>query len=55
MKRFKVYKENDHAIISPYNASWRFYDGKKELFFHEFSNALKYALNDGWFIRDFNF
>lgn len=49
-KIVKVYKGNDYAIISRYNAYFRFYDGETELFFSEYSNALKHALNKGYFV-----
>jgi hypothetical protein len=41
-------KENDFAIVSRYNAYYRYYDGKKELFFREAFNAIDYAMTQGF-------
>jgi hypothetical protein len=45
---YRVYNSsNDFAIISKYNAYFRYYDGH-EYFFREFSMAMKFALYNGY-------
>jgi hypothetical protein len=45
-----AYKGNETAIITRYNAYFRWYDGKQELFFREYSHALKHAFENDYFI-----
>lgn len=45
---FRVYNNNqDFAIISKFNAYFRYYDGK-EYFFRELFQAMNFAVNNGY-------
>ena len=41
-------RKNDFAIVSKYNAYYRYYDGKREFFFREYFNAVDYAMSQGF-------
>jgi len=52
-KMLRFYKGTNAAIVTPFNGKIRVYEaeGNTETFYSELTNAVKYLVNNGYFIE----